>query len=123
MLRLRLRIDCHPRAKKGAPPQSTTGVASRSWSQGFPIIPMDTIISGTVSATLTQKRRVMSASSGSGPSSSVTVSGSRAMPHFGHAPGRSDITSGSMGQTYRTGPVGGGAAGRWNFSSQCFEQK
>ena len=52
----------------------------------------------SVSAVLIQKRRVMSSSSGFS-SSSVTVSGSSAMPHFGHAPGWSWRTSGSMGQT------------------------
>ena len=37
---------------------------------------------------LTQKRRVMSISSGFGPSSSVTVRGSSAMPQIGQEPGR-----------------------------------
>ena len=33
MFGLRLTTDCQPRAKKGAPPHTTTGVASASWTQ------------------------------------------------------------------------------------------
>jgi hypothetical protein len=55
---------------------------------------------GAVSARLTQKRRVMSTSSGLGPSSSTTVVGSRAMPQIGQSPGASRTISGCMGQVY-----------------------
>ena len=44
----------------------------------------------------------MSASSGFGPSSARRVRGSKAMPHLGHAAGRSLTTSGSIGQIYST---------------------
>ena len=54
--------------------------------------------SGKVRTAPAMKRRVMSTSSGFGPSSAVAMRGSRAMPHLGHAPGRSLRTSGSMGQ-------------------------
>ena len=33
MFRLRLTTDAQPRSKNGQPPQRTTGVAKRSWSQ------------------------------------------------------------------------------------------
>ena len=59
---------------------------------------MATAKTGTVSARLTQKRRFMSMSSGFGPSSAVTSSGSRAIPHFGQAPGPFCLTSGCIGQ-------------------------
>src|SRR6185295_5070379 len=59
---------------------------------------------GAAKTTPIQKRRVMSASSGFGLSRSSADSsssiGSSAMPHFGHGPGLSDTTSGSMGQVY-----------------------
>ena len=58
--------------------------------------------SGTLSASPTQKRRVIERSSGSGFSSTVTVRGSRAMPHLGQVPGPSRTTSGCMGQVYST---------------------
>src|SRR5580765_1544397 len=47
-----------------------------------------------------QKRRVMSTSSGLGASERSATRGSSAIPHFGQAPGRSLRTSGSIGQTY-----------------------
>ena len=47
------------------------------------------INSGTLSTALTQKRRVMSTSSGIGTSSATTVRGSKAMPHIGQTPGLS----------------------------------
>ncbi len=112
MLRLRVTTDCQPRTKNGQPPQSTTGVASTSSSQvsvrgvashskeSPTTPPMATITSGTVSAALTQKRRVMSASSGFSSSSSVTVVGSSAMPQMGQSPGASRTTSGCIGQVY-----------------------
>ena len=52
----------------------------------------------TLNTAAIQKRRVMSVSSGFGPSSCVTVSGSSAMPHFGQEPGPFWRTSGCMGQ-------------------------
>src|SRR2546427_624323 len=76
MFRLRLTIDAHPRAKNGQPPQRTTGVARTSCSQamsrpdsacrsGWPgsMSPITNASNGTLSATLTQNRRVMSFSS------------------------------------------------------------
>ena len=42
----------------------------------------------------------MSTSSGLGPSSSETVIGSSAMPHFGQAPGPCCTISGCMGHVY-----------------------
>ena len=54
---------------------------------------------GSVSTSDTQKRLVMSASSGF-PSSSVTVRGSSAMPQMGHAPGASRTISGCIGQVH-----------------------
>ena len=109
MFRLRVTSDCQPRAKNGQPPQSTTGVARTSWVQshaagpsaatrpGASISPIASASTGTVSARLTQKRRVMSTSSWFGPSSAVTSSGSSAMPHFGQLPGPTRRTSGCMG--------------------------
>ena len=68
-----------PRSKNGRAPHSTTGLASKSWTHtngpapslrisGFPGSRSDIEInsSGTASAVLTQKRRVMSASSAIG---------------------------------------------------------
>ena len=50
---------------------------------------------GIVSATPVHKRCVKSATSGFGPSSAAgTPTGSSAMPHFGHSPGASRMTSG-----------------------------
>ena len=51
--------------------------------------------------TLIQKRRFMAGSSGS-MSSAVTLTGSRAMPHFGHVPGPIWRISGCIGQVYST---------------------
>ena len=113
MFGLRFTMDAQPRAKKGAPPQITTGVASRSWSQtsargetacwsGWPGIRSDiaTATSGTVRTRPTQNRRDMSRSSGLASSASVTCRGSRAMPQIGHAPGAVRTISGCMGQTH-----------------------
>ena len=50
------------------------------------------------SATPTQKRRVMSRSSGLGPLSAVTITGSSAMPQIGQAPGPTCRISGCIGQ-------------------------
>ena len=52
------------------------------------------------SATPTQNRRVMSASSGLGPVSAVTVTGSSAIPQMGHEPGPGRRISGCMGHVH-----------------------
>ena len=57
-------------------------------------------MSGAVSTTPTQNRRVMSRSSGFSCSTAVTVRGSRAMPQIGHEPGWLRTISGCMGQVY-----------------------
>jgi hypothetical protein len=59
---------------------------------------MASSITGRPSTAATVKRRVMSISSTFGPSSSVTIAGSRAMPQNGHAPGPFCRTSGCIGQ-------------------------
>jgi hypothetical protein len=113
LLRLRETSEAQPRAKKGAPPQSTTGVASTSWSQvsarpvrwspsGLPgiISPIAIANTGSVRARLTQKRRVMPRNSGFGPSSSAAATGSRAMPQIGQSPGLSFRTSGCIGHVH-----------------------
>ena len=125
MLRLRVRTEAQPRTKKGHPAQSTTGVASsscahteavagiRSCSHGTKWRPISRMTMGIVKAVATQKRRVMSASSGLGPASAVTVTGSRAIPQIGHDPGPGRRISGCIGQVHsatspRTGEVAGG---------------
>ena len=88
------------------------------------------------SATPTQNRRVMSASSGLGPVSAVTVTGSSAIPQIGQEPGPGRRISGCIGQVYSTtspsvGAVAGGSASAlryWSGSAsnrawQCVEQK
>ncbi len=113
MFGLRFTKDAQARAKKGAPPQSTTGVASTSWTQarrrgetacwsGWPGMRSDMAMarSGTVRASPAQNRRVMSRSSGLTSSSSVTTRGSSAMPQIGHAPGPGRTISGCIGQTH-----------------------
>src|SRR5258706_15587133 len=110
MLVLRLTIDAHPRWKNGQPPQSTTGVASRSSSHGRhqfhgdamnrcgeSMLPMAIARSGAGGARLIQNRRVMSRSSGLS-SSTVTLRGSSAMPHIGQFPGSVLTISGCIGQ-------------------------
>src|SRR5260370_5079000 len=113
MFRLRLTIDCHPRTKNGQPPQRTTGVARNNsaevsmrgeiiLSSGEPgrYAPMAASKIGAVSATLTQNRRVMLASSGFCSSSAEITRGSRAIPQIGHDPGSARTISGCIGQTY-----------------------
>ena len=113
MFGLRCWIDCHPRTKNGQPAQSTTGVASANCSQDANVAPSDrsmgrpgnmspiaTTSNGTVRATPTQNRRVMSASSGFSPSSRVTVFGSSAIPQIGHEPGATRTISGCIGHTH-----------------------
>jgi hypothetical protein len=88
-------------------------VASASWAHVEPISSIPMRKTGTVRIALTTKRRRMSMSSWFGPSSSEGASGSRAMPHFGHAPGPSWRTSGCIGHTYQVpaGAAGGGVTG------------
>ena len=112
MFRLRVRTEAQPRTKKGHPAHSTTGVARMSWSQtearaeirscrkGTKWRPISRITIGMVKAVATQKRRVMSASSGLGPVSAVTVTGSRAIPQIGHGPGPGRRISGCIGHVH-----------------------
>ncbi len=122
MLRLRLTIDSQPRTNSGEPAHSTTGVASASSihvridagimrSSGRPASMSDISIniSGIVSATLIQKRRVMSASSGFASSPAVTTRGSSVIPQIGQLPGSERTICGCIGQTYsvfETGWIG-----------------
>ena len=122
MLRRIVTSERQPRTKNGAPPHRMTGLASTSWAQGSAraaaaptsitpgaISTMAIAISGTDSARLTQNRRVMSSSSGSGGSTALTVRGSSAMPQIGHAPGSAWTTSGCIEQVYSTVSAGAGA--------------
>ncbi len=122
MLSRQVTIERHPRTKNGAPPHSTTGVASASCSHGIQgvskawrregaIPPIAMSSSGRASAALIQNRRVMSTSSGLGASSSGTARGSRAMPQIGHSPGPAFTTSGCIGQTYSVRVAASGIAG------------
>ena len=100
MLRCLVFTDTQPRWKNGCAAQSTTGAAriiSRNTETRSPIQsrigrpsigPMERISSGTAAATLTQKRRVKSTSSGFGPSACPSI-GSSAMPQIGQVPGPS----------------------------------
>src|SRR5271168_207683 len=122
MLRLRLTIDCHPRTNSGAPAHSTTGVASTNSihvridpgiirASGRPGIMSDISIriSGSASATLIQKRRVISASSGDGSSPATAARGSNTIPQIGQLPGSARTICGCIGQTYsvfETGWIG-----------------
>ena len=130
MFRWRFTTDVQPRTKNGQPPQRTTGEASANCVQviaagdmtccsGCPGRTSETMKAriGSVSASETRNRRIMSSSSGLPASSRLTVTGSSAMPHFGHAPGPIWRTSGSMGHVYSrvssrvSGPAGAGVAG------------
>ena len=107
MLRLRVTSECQPRTKNGQPAQSTTGVANSSWTQleaagdsacRFSMCPpISSPNTGTVRTSAIQKRRVMSASSGSGPASVDAISGSSAMPQIGQWPGPGWRICGCMG--------------------------
>src|SRR6516164_642845 len=113
MFGLRFTIEAQPRWKNGQPPHNTTGVESANWIHtrarplknlctGSPgiIADMESTRTGVASARLTQKRRVMSVSSGFASSSKLTVRGSKAIPQSGQKPG-SDLTiSGCMGHVY-----------------------
>src|ERR1700674_2441584 len=66
-------------------------------------------ISGSVSAVLIQKRRVISASSGDASSPALTTRGSNVIPQIGQLPGSERTICGCMGQTYsgvETGSIG-----------------
>src|SRR5689334_15794042 len=148
MLGARWVTDVHARSKNGHPPQSTTGVANKSWIQLFSapaencragiISDIAKIMTAAAGPRLTQKRLLMSRSSAFGRSSNVTILGSSAMPQTGHAPGLLSRTSGSIGQMYSTlepagaatgafarcaGGVRNGAGSRRNFSKHPVEQK
>ena len=134
MLRLRVTSDCQPRTKNGQPPHSTTGVDRTSWLQshavgpsaatspGASISPIASASTGTVRARLTQKRRVMSTSSWLGPSSAVTSSGSRAMPHLGQLPGPTWRTSGCMGHVWTRGSGPDGRRGWRNRAGSAMNR-
>src|SRR5262245_33303941 len=117
MFGLRLTNDAHIRSKNGAPHHSTTGIDridSIQFNEFGPMrritaipVAMSAIVNrntGVANTRPIQKRRVMSASSGFGlsrsPMEMSSSIGSSAMPHLGHGPGRSDTTSGSIGQVH-----------------------
>src|SRR5277367_4234101 len=118
ILVLRFTIDVQPRWKNGQPPHSTTGVANansihgshveRNITLGFKrnhmnvpgqiMLPIAISRSGAVSATPTQKRRVISRSSGFSSSVVLTVCGSSAIPQIGQLPDSARRISGCIGQ-------------------------
>ena len=112
------------RSKNGQPAQSTTGVAqhqadpvrhahvepSAQAHARAPCRPSRARTPAAPEHAAIQNRRVMSTSSGFGPSSSVTVRGSSAMPQIGHAPGASRTISGCIGHVYSTRVAGGVAS-------------
>jgi hypothetical protein len=59
---------------------------------------------GTVNATPTQNRLVISASSGFGPEYAVTITGSSAIPQIGHDPGPGRRICGCIGHVHSTVP-------------------
>ena len=127
MFHWRVTIEVQPRSKNGAPAQSTTGVArissshSRPRKEKMPVADaagrseptMATSRSGTVAATLNQKRLVMETNSSLGASSAETARGSSAIPQMGQFPGPGATTSGCMGQVYPAAgaELAGGGAG------------
>src|SRR6185437_9945408 len=107
----RLRKDVHARAKNGQPAHSTTGVlrtnssqtAMRYGNKACQLIPgtcadISQRTRGAVSAVPTQKRRVMSRSSGLPEGCAVGCNGSSAMPQIGQLPGAARRISGCIGQ-------------------------
>src|ERR1700689_3891960 len=74
------------------------------------MLPIAITSNGTVKATLTQNRRVMSRNSGLS-SSIATVFGSSAIPQMGQCPGSSRTISGCIGQTYCMRSVACGISG------------
>src|SRR4051812_16718475 len=106
MFGLRFTTDVQKRSRNGHPHQSTTGVASASSSHGISACELKFAIGGIIpsssgmeSARPIQKRRVMSRSSGLSSSAEISF-GSSAMPHLGHAPGASEMTSGCIGHVH-----------------------
>ncbi len=91
--------DCQPRTKNGQPAHSTTGrrqqhldpvrglLATMTWSRPVRCPPISSATTGRVRTSPIQNRRVMSISSGFGPASALTSTGSSAMPQIGHEPG------------------------------------
>src|SRR4051794_8186845 len=73
--------------------------------QGPSIIAMASVTTGTVSAALTQNRRLMSASSGLLSAAAVGAIGSSAIPQMGQPPGCSRRTSGCIGQVHPVEPL------------------
>src|SRR5713226_10282797 len=63
--------------------------------------------SGIVSATLIQKRRVISDSSGDASSPALTTRGSNVIPQIGQLPGSERTICGCIGQTYSVFETGG----------------
>ena len=134
MLRWRVRTLAQPRSKKGAPHQSTTGVARTSSTQsshdaettakapGAKCRPIATTASGTVSAPATRRRRRKSRYSSEGPSVSAIPLGSSAMPQIGQVPGPTCSTSGCIGQVWVSSGAAWGAvrsAGSRNASGRA----
>ncbi len=113
MLSAQFFTDAAARAKNGHPAHSTIGEASASSTQcatpGEKRPPISIATSGTASAALAQKRRVMSLSSGFSAGAAASI-GSSAMPQIGQGPGFSARTSGCMGQVQSV-PSGAGAGG------------
>ena len=120
-----VRTEVQPRWKNGQPAHSTTGVARTSWTQvgrrrGDGVVerrgrgrrPSPGGGRGWSARRATQNRRVMSASSGLGPLSAVTVTGSRAIPQIGQVPGPGRRISGCIGQVHSApGPSAGRRVG------------
>ena len=100
MLRLRFTSDCQPRTKNGQPAQSTTGVASSSWSQ-FEVCCREhqMVEPGQMPAHLQRDHRKrqreadpeparhVDRARGSAPPRRCTSTGSSAMPQIGQEPG------------------------------------
>ena len=106
MFGLRWRIESAQRTKNGQPAHRTTGVDSASSShdiapgaKGMNRCPPIAITTpATLSGSVHQNRRVKSSSSGFFSSSSVGISGSRAMPQIGQLPGTGRRICGCIGQ-------------------------
>ena len=79
--------------------------------EGESMAPIAITSRGAVRTTATQKRRVMSCSSGFSSCVAVTVRGSRAMPQMGHDPGASRTIWGCMGHVYSVRVEASGTSG------------
>jgi len=124
MLSRQVTKERQPRSKNGQPAQRTTGVASTASTYcvqvtdircgspdrtascsiaparsnpGMPS-PIASSSNGSERTSATQKRRVMSRSSGLSPSAAVGVTGSSAIPQMGQLPGALCRTCGCIGQ-------------------------